>query len=90
MKKAELLIRRLFDIINYIKSDNILISYVLAHLDGILEEKRSRIKLYASLMDDFKSPYNLIYILNSFIHRNSIEDNMQRDCASHILALLIE
>jgi len=89
-KKAELLIRRMFDIINYIKSDNVLISYVLAHLDGILEESRSRIKFYIATMDDFKSPYNLIDILNSFIHRNSIKDFMQRDCATHILALLID
>lgn len=42
-KKAQGVIRGFFDIINNVKSDNELIGYSLAHLDGILEDSRTRI-----------------------------------------------
>lgn len=67
-----------------------MISYSLAHLDGILEDSRARVHHFINVMNDFKNPENLINILNSFIHQNNIEDHLQRDMASHVLALLIE
>jgi hypothetical protein len=60
----------------------------LAHLDGILEDKRTRIKTFFALMNHFKNPVNVIEVLNSFLHKNTIEDKVQRDIASHLLALL--
>lgn len=72
------------------KSDNELIGYSLAHLDGILEDSRTRIHHFIAVQNDFKKPENLIDILNSFLYRNGIVDHIQRDMASHVLALLIE
>lgn len=89
-KKAQATIRAFFDILNNVKSDNELIGYSLAHLDGILEDSRARVHHYIAIQNDFKKPENLIEILNSFLYRNNIQDNLQRDMASHILALLIE
>ena len=84
------MIRAFFEIIKKVRSDNQLLSYALAHLDGILEDSRARVSHFINVMNDFKNPDNLITVLNSFIHQNNQEDHMQRDTASHILALLIE
>jgi hypothetical protein len=66
------------------------VSYALAHLDGILEDSRVRVQHFIAVMNDFKNPDDLIKVLNNFIHLNNIDDNIQRDIASHILALLIQ
>jgi len=60
-------IRTFVDIIKHIKGNDLLTSYALAHLDGILEDKRTRIKTFQDVMTDFKTPMNIIEILNSFI-----------------------
>ena len=67
-KKAQMVIRAFFEIIKKVRSDNQVLSYALAHLDGILEDSRSRVHHFINLMNDFKQPENLINILNSFIH----------------------
>jgi hypothetical protein len=59
-------------------------------LDGILEDSRERISIFNEIENHFKTPKPLISIMNSFIHRNNSEDKLQRDIASHILALMIE
>lgn len=67
-----------------------LIQFCLAHLDGILEDSRDRIHHFIDVQNHFKDPMNLIQILNSFIHQNNNDDKLQRDIASHVLALMIE
>ena len=69
-KKAEMIIRGMFQIIESCKGDQNVTSYLLALLDGILEDKRSRINLYSNVMSDFKDPVNCIKIINSFIQTN--------------------
>lgn len=89
-KKAHLVIRGFFDVIQNVKSDEILIQYCLAHLDGILEDSRDRVQHFIDVQNHFKDPMNLIQILNSFIHQNNNDERLQRDIASHVLALIIE
>ena len=67
-----------------------LIQSCLAHLDGILEDSSDRIHNFIDVQNHFKDPMNLIQILNSFIHQNNNDDKLQRDIASHVLALMIE
>ena len=50
--------------------DNELIFYSLAHLDGILEDNRSRVKYFIELMNDFKSKLDLVKILIAFINKS--------------------
>jgi hypothetical protein len=83
-------VRGFFEVIKKVRSDNELVSYALAHLDGILEDQRVRVHHFIAVQNDFKNPENLINILNTFIHQNNLPDNMQRDIATHVLALLIE
>jgi hypothetical protein len=85
-----LIIRALFEVIEKVKSEEMLIQFCLAHLDGILEDSRERISIFNDIENHFKTPKGLISIMNSFIHRNNSEDKLQRDIASHILALMIE
>ena len=69
--------------------NNEIIFFCLAHLDGILEDNRSRIKYYMALMtQDFKNPLNMIKILVDFIQKS--QEQSHRDIASHILVLLID
>ena len=58
--------------------------YALIHLDGILEDKRSRIAHFLTTMKDL----NLVEILIRFINKS--QDIKHRDMASHILVLLID
>lgn len=90
-KKAEQIIRGMFEVIKNFKGDPKSLSYILANLDGILEDRRSRIKHFVNVINDFKEPLNLIAILTSFLHTsNDDKSKLQKECASHILALLIE
>lgn len=57
------------EVINNVKSDPMPACYALAHLDGILEDSRTRVKIYSKVMNDFKSPRNIIKELFSFINR---------------------
>lgn len=89
-KKAQATLRAFFEVIKKVRSDDDLVKYALAYLDGILEDHRARVSHFIAVMNDFKSPENLIAVLNSFIHENGGADPVQRDMASHVLALLIE
>lgn len=89
-KVAQSVIRAFFDVIANVKSEDMLIQFCLAHLDGILEDSRQRIQIFNDVQNHFKTPLNLISTLNSFIHRNNNDDRLQRDIASHILAMMIE
>mgnify|MGYP001235995792 CR=1 FL=1 len=85
-----MIIRALFEVIEKVKSEEMLIQFCLAHLDGILEDSRERISIFKNIENHYKTPIPLISIMNSFIHRNNSNDKLQRDIASHILALMIE
>jgi len=89
-KNAQSIIRSFFDVIKNIKSDAQLVAYCLAHLDGILEDRRVRIAHFIAVQNDFKNPENLIKTLDTFINTDNSKENMARDMASHVLALLIE
>jgi hypothetical protein len=83
-------IRGFFELIKdiNIQKDNELIYYSLIHLDGILEDSRSRVKFYLEIMNDFKSRLDLVEILINFISKS--KERYHRDIASHILVLLID
>jgi len=84
-------IRGLFEVLqdyNVIK-DTLLINYTLFTLDGMLEDKRERVKLMVEgIMNDFKDSLDLIKILTNLIKRTA--EQVHRDVASHILVLIIE
>lgn len=71
--------------------DKNLVFYCLVHLDGILEDDRTRASQFVALAKDYKQPMHVIKILNTFIHQNLDADSKaHRDIATHILALMIE
>ena len=48
--------------------DKNLVFYCLVHLDGILEDDRTRVSQFVALATDYKQPMHAIKILNQFIH----------------------
>lgn len=82
-------LRALFEVISdSVMRDEELIYFCIAHLDGILEDQRSRVKFFVEVMNDFKNKMDLISILHKFIDRSQVQHH--RDIASHVLAILIE
>ena len=49
------------------KADPTVVSFVVAHLDGILEDSRARAKEFLQVQNDFKARLDLYGILNSFL-----------------------
>lgn len=74
------------------RGDAKLVTFALLLIDGILEEKRSRIEYLVSIQRSHKKEKkeDLIGVLNSFLWTNKQSTVEQRDLASHILAQLIE
>jgi hypothetical protein len=70
--------------------DNLLITYCLFSLDGMLEDNRENSSklMLDGIMNDFKGSMDLIKILSNLIQKS--DQQPQRDVASHILVLLIE
>ena len=91
-EKAEEYIKLFFQIVKKVKGDAKLITYALLLIDGILEEKRSRIQILVNIQQSKNKnrQEDLIAVLLSFIWQNNREETVQRDLASHILAMLIE
>ena len=89
-KQAQSLIKGFFEVLEKGFSDPELVYYSLCHLDGILEDKRTRIKHYIDIMNSFDKPMKLISQLMSFLTKNNDAKNRDRDIASHILSLIIE
>ncbi len=81
-----------FEIVKRVNSDDKLVTYALLLIDGILEERRSRIEYLINIQSSFKKDKkeDLIGVLNSFLFKHSGPQVVQRDLASHILAQLIE
>ena len=92
-EKAEEYIRLFFEIVRIVNSDDKLVTYALLLIDGILEERRSRIEYLINIQSSFnkKRFIDLISILNSFLFtHNKPKEEVQRDLACHILSQLIE
>jgi len=82
-----------FEIIRIVNSDDKLVTYALLLIDGILEERRSRIEYLVDIQksSNKKRFIDLIGILNTFLFtHNRPQIVVQRDLACHILAQLIE
>lgn len=73
-----------------VKGDTKLVTFALLLIDGMLEEKRSRIENLVAIQRSKKKDKaeDLIGVLNSFLWSNNTE--IQKDLASHILSMLIE
>jgi len=71
--KAEEYIRLFFEIVKKVNSDDKLVTYALLLIDGILEERRSRIEYLVSIQRSFKKDKkeDLIGVLNSFLFKHS-------------------
>lgn len=88
---AQNVIRVLATFVEKSSADKEFLMYALALLDGILEDKRSRVKHYVSLIDEFRTPINIIKVMNGFIASRQEPDFCpHRDIAAHIAALVIE
>ena len=89
---AEDLIYTLFSIVEKIKGHKDLTTYVLCLLNGIIEDKRTRVRNFVAIQKSKNEDKqkDLIGILNSFIIQNSEKDNAQRDLAAHTLSMLID
>jgi hypothetical protein len=77
-----------FEIVKRVNSDDKLVTYALLLIDGILEERRSRIQYLINIQSSFKKDKkeDLIGVLNSFLFKHSGPQVVQRDLAAHILA----
>lgn len=91
-EKAEDYIRMFFEIVKKVQSDRNMVTYALLLIDGLLEEKRTRIEHLIAIQASHKKDKQLdiIAILNSFLWSNPKATQEQKDLASHILAQLIE
>lgn len=90
--KAEEYIRLFFEIVKKVKGDVKLVNYALMLIDGILEDSRTRIQYLVNIQRSHKKEKkeDLIGVLNSFLWQNNQSETLQRDLASHILAMMIE
>lgn len=92
-QKAMELLRVLFSIVSNVKGDAMMTYHALALINGIIEDKRTRIKLLVSIQSSANKErqLDLIGILNSFlIQSHEMDQQHHRDLAAHTLAMLIE
>lgn len=75
-----------------VRGDEGLVTYALLMIDGLLEEKRSRIELLVGIQGSKNKgrQLDLVGLLNSFLITHGTEHKIQRDLAAHILSQLIE
>ena len=75
-----------------VKGDEKLVTFALLLIDGMLEEKRSRIQYLVNIQSSHKKDknQNLIEVLDSFLWSTKDSTEVQRDLVAHILAMLIE
>ena len=66
-KEIDSLLRTLFGILDKIRGDNNLSYYVLALINGILEDKRSRVKNFIALQKSTTKKLDIIGILYNFL-----------------------
>lgn len=91
-QKTEELLYNLFAIVEKIKGAKDLLTYTLCLINGIIEDRRIRIKYLVGIQKskNEEKQKDLIGILNSFIIQNVEKENVQRDLAAHTLSMLIE
>ena len=72
--KSEELFRLLFTIVQNVKGDAKLVTFALVMIDGILEERRSRIKTLVAIQKAHKKDRKLdiVGILLSFLIQNNL------------------
>lgn len=92
---CEKLLRVLFSIVEKIKSEPDMTLHALALINGIIEDKRSRIRFLVGIQksQNEQKKMDLVGILKSFLVQNLGNDGtkqMQRDLAAHVLVILIE
>ena len=77
-----------FEIVKKVKGEPKLVTFALLLIDGMLEEKRSRIQYLVNIQRSHKKEKreDLIAVLNSFLWTHNSEHVVQRDLAAHILA----
>lgn len=82
----------MFAIVEKIKGAKDLLTYTLCLINGIIEDRRIRIKYLVGIQKskNEEKQKDLIGILNSFIIQNVEKENVQRDLAAHTLSMLIE
>ena len=85
-------IRTLFEVISKLRGQEMLITWALLYIDGMLEENRNRIKNIAAIQKSFKEERKMdcIHILQSFLISNTDSKNYNRNSAARILSMLIE
>jgi hypothetical protein len=93
-QKIEELLRVLFKILDNIKTDGDLILYILALINGILEDKRTRVRNIVAMEKSANEAKKVeaVRILFDFLIQNKHEGQdaiNQRDLASHTLAQII-
>lgn len=69
--------RLLFEIIKKVKNDSKIVTYSLLMIDGILEDKRSRIEILTHIQKTHKKDKkeNLVSVLNEFLISNKETSN---------------
>lgn len=83
------LFRTLLAIVNKVSSDPELTKWALALLNGIIEDRRDRIRHLAQIQKSSNPNKKLdcIRILSSFLNQNSEEDKrLDREMAAHTLS----
>lgn len=84
------MLKILFNIVDKCRTlDSELTSCALIWLDGILEDNRTRVSSYVNISRKTKKDHiNILAILNKLLMQG--QDQIQLDCASHILAMVID
>jgi V-type H+-transporting ATPase subunit H len=83
----------LFSIVQQVKGDPKLVYYALAMINGIIEDRRTRIKYFSAIQTskNAEKQMDLLGILNSFLIQSHESDQKNhRDLAAHTQAMLIE
>ena len=91
-KEVQDFFRVLFSIVENIRGDDMLIFYVLALINGILEDDRSRVSIITNMLNLGKNPCNSIGILQKFLteQTGASQYNEQKcELAVHTLALIM-
>ena len=87
------LLRVLFSIVANIKGDREMTYHALALINGIIEDRRTRIKYLVTIQKaaNREKQMDIIGILNSFLNQSHEMDQANhRDLAAHTQAMLIE
>ena len=81
-----------FQIVKQVKGNDKLVTYALLLINGMLEERRSRIQYLVNIQRSHKKNEgeDLVLLLNQFLQTTAKTTPEQRDLASHVLAMLIE